>query len=99
MMGGKERIELLVRREGSAAAFAKRIGTSESSVSKLRSGAFRIEAYAARIADAYPTLNCRWLLTGKGEPFSEELSRDEIGERIEEMRKMLQMLTEGLPNH
>lgn len=81
-MTEQERIEYLVAKEGSAVAFARKIGTTEASVSKLRSGVFHIGRFAVRIAEAYPSLNCRWLLTGEGDPFAPEISESEIARRL-----------------
>lgn len=85
----RDRIEYLVSLEGSAAAFARKIGTTEASVSKLRSGVFHIGRFAVRIAEAYPSLNCRWLLTGEGEPFIDEPSQSEVSMRLSRIEKKL----------
>lgn len=85
----RDRIEYLVAKEGSAVAFARKIGTTEASVSKLRSGVFHIGRFAVRIAEAYPSLNCRWLLTGEGEPFIDEPSQSEVSMRLSRIEKKL----------
>ena len=79
-----ERIQFIIDsyEDGNAASFAKRIGTSPSSVSKLRKGVFNIGAFAEKIARAYPNLNCRWLLTGEGQPAAPEPPRDAIEKRL-----------------
>ena len=86
-----ERIQYIIDsyEDGNAASFAKRIGTSPSSVSKLRKGLFGIGAFAEKIARAYPRLNCRWLLTGEGTPLSEELSKDAIEKRLNEIVRLI----------
>lgn len=88
-MTEQERIEYLVAKEGSAAAFARRIGTTEASVSKLRRGVFFIGRFSVRIAESYPSLNCRWLLTGEGEPFAPEISTPEIAKRLQAIEEKL----------
>lgn len=89
-----ERIEYLIDHEGSAKAFADKIGASKAAVSKLRRGKFRLEVYAARIANAYPHLNCRWLLTGKGNPMTPELSRDALEGRLDELLQKIDGLAQ-----
>ncbi len=85
-MNEQERICMLISRCGSAKEFSEATGISESSVSKLRAGKFRIQAFAERIAVAFPRLNCRWLLTGAGVPFSDDLTEGEIKTELRELR-------------
>ena len=88
-MGELERIDALIKKAGNAASFAQAIGTTESSVSKLRHGVFKLHSFAERIARAFPEVNCRWLLTGEGEPFVEEPKKSEIAVRLETLEKMV----------
>lgn len=92
MMGDKEKIEVLIAREKNAASFARKVGASESTIAKIRSGLARLAPLYERLANTYPTLNCRWLLTGEGEPFGEELSKEEISERLNEIESTLRRL-------
>lgn len=91
-MDEKERVELLVKKAGSAKRLADVIGTSQASISKLRSGVFRLEVFAVRIALAFPTLNCRWLLTGLGEPFADEADEGEIKAELRSLRSAIEDL-------
>lgn len=91
-MTEQERIEYLIAKEGSAAAFARKIGTTETSVSKLRRGVFHIDSFAVRAAHSYPTLNCRWLLTGEGQPFAAEPTEAEVIRRLRGIEERLDKL-------
>lgn len=87
-----ERIEVLISREKNAASFARKIGTSESTVAKIRSGYARLAPLYERIAKAYPSVNCRWLLTGEGEPFGKEATKEGIADRLDRMTKILEKI-------
>lgn len=67
-----ERIDYLIKvlAGGNAAEFAKRIGTTRSIVTRLRSPKYpnRITRYVDAIINAYPAVNREWLLTGEGYP-------------------------------
>lgn len=91
-MNEKERIEVLVRRAGSGKKLAEMLGTSAASISKLRAGVFRLSVYAERIAAAFPDLNCRWLLTGDGEPFAQEAREGEIKAELRALRGAVERL-------
>lgn len=92
-MSEKERIEVLIKKAGSGRKFADLINTSSSSITKLKDGRFHITSFADRIAQAFPDLNCRWLLTGEGEPFAKEAQEGEIKAELralsEKMDKVL----------
>ena len=92
-MNEKERIEIIVKKAGSGKKLAEMLNTSAASVSKLRSGAFRLSVYAERIAVALPDLNCRWLLTGVGEPFAEEAQEGEIKAELRSLRDAVDRLS------
>ena len=93
-MTEQERIALLVRACGNGRKFAEKVGTSSGSVSKLLSGRFHIDAFAVRIATAFPDLNCRWLLTGDGEPFAKEAAEGEIKAELRALRDAVEELAE-----
>lgn len=90
-MNETERVQFIIDRfeAGSARAFADRIGVSESSVSKLRKGKFRISSFAVAIARNYPLINCRWLLTGDGNPVVQEATRDEITAKLDTLIELI----------
>lgn len=92
-MNQQERIDILIEKAGSGSKLAEMISTTSASLSKLRTGKFHIEAFAPRIAQAFPDVNCRWLLTGEGEPFSKEADEGEIRAELralsEKMDKVL----------
>ena len=92
-MNDQERIEVLIEHVGKASALAERIGCAPASVTKLRNGKFHIEAFAARIANAFPEVNCRWLLTGNGEPFAKEAAEGRISAELRALRKVVEELT------
>lgn len=92
-MNDQERIEVLIEHVGKASALAERIGCAPASVTKLRNGKFHIEAFAVRIANAFPEVNCRWLLTGKGEPFAKEAAEGRISAELRALRKSVDELT------
>ena len=76
---------------GNANEFSRKTGIGKSQVSLLRSGKLGTEigAYAERIAVAFPRINCRWLLTGKGSPASREAGKDEISSKLDAIMKIL----------
>ena len=89
MMEGKDRVEFIINHfeAGNAASFARKIGKSKSAVSKLRRGIYGFTSYADKIAVAYPLINCRWLLTGDGDPVAREATEDEILSRLDRIEK------------
>ena len=91
-MTEQERIALLVRTCGNGRKFAEKVGTTSGSVSKLLSGKFHIDAFAVRIANAFPEVNCRWLLTGEGEPFAKEAENSEIKAELRALREAVEEL-------
>lgn len=88
-MTEQERIEVIVKMAGSGRKLAERIGTTSGSISKLRSGRFHLESFAVRIATAFPELNCRWLLTGEGEPSWAEVAESEVSRKLDEVLALL----------
>lgn len=101
-MTPSERVEYIIATlcGGTAQVFCDRTKISKSQVSKIRSsensGQYGIGPYAERIARGFPEIDCRWLLTGEGEPLGKgqtgrikaELralrkSLDELAERVE----------------
>ena len=91
-MNQQERIDLLIEKAGSGSKLAEMISTTSASLSKLRTGKFHIEAFAPRIAQAFPNVNCRWLLTGEGDPFSKEADEGEIRAELRALRKAVDKL-------
>ena len=69
-MTESERIDFLIKalEGGNARAFGKKIGASESSVSRMRSGAFSIKTKINAILSTYPAVNRYWLESGEGYP-------------------------------
>lgn len=57
---------------GSLRALGLRIGVTRQAVSAWTRGEARPASQAlSALAEAYPRLDCRWLLTGKGDPLSD----------------------------
>lgn len=92
-MSEKERIEVLINRAGSGRKLAELIHTTSSSITKLKDGRFRIGAFADRLALAFPDMNCRWLLTGEGEPFSQEVTDGEIKAELRALNEKMDRLS------
>lgn len=62
--------------EGNLRALGRRIGVTGQAVSAWTRGEARPASEAlSALARTYPELNCRWLLTGKGEPLADGLAR------------------------
>ncbi len=63
-----ERIDYLINtlEYGSAKAFARKTGMTESTVSYLRRGMRGMKSAVPKIIAAYPQVNENWLLTGEG---------------------------------
>ena len=93
-MTEQERIETLIARAGSGRRLAELLNTTDASISKLRSGKFRLAVFTEKIAHAFPDLNCRWLLTGEGEPFAKEAAEGEIKAELRALRDAVDELTE-----
>lgn len=91
-MSEQERVEVLIIQAGSATKLAELIKSTPSSITKLRVGRFHITAFADRIAQAFPDLNCRWLLTGEGEPFSQEVTDGEIKAKLRALSEKVDRL-------
>lgn len=91
-MTEQERIEVLIKKAGSGRKLADLINTSSSSITKLKDGRFHITAFADRIARAFPDLNCRWLLTGEGDPFAKEAQEGEIKAELRALSEKMDRL-------
>jgi len=93
-----ERINYIIEHfeGGNAADFARKIGKSAPAVSKLRKGQYRFLSYVDVIAKAYPTINCRWLLTGYGEPEAPETSRSSMKTRLDRLTDAVDAVIERL---
>ena len=91
-MNEPERINYIIEHfeDGNAADFARKIGKSAPSVSKLRRGQYSFMSYADEIARAYPSLNCRWLLTGIGDPLAKEMSYRKTTEKLDSVIQSLE---------
>ena len=65
-----ERIEYLISvlENGNGAEFARRVGISNASISRIRKGDFGIRLKIDAILRAYPSVNRTWLETGEGYP-------------------------------
>lgn len=71
---------------GNANVFSRKTGIGKSAVSVLRKGAGDergIGSYAERIANAFPKVNCRWLLTGDGEPGGRDMPPEDISKKLD----------------
>lgn len=67
---------------GVAAAFAKKIGVSLPTVSKMQNGKIGIRKHIEKILKAYPNVRREWLMTGEGYPG--HISLNEVIEHYEE---------------
>lgn len=89
-MNSAERINYIIETlcDGIAQVFCDKTGIGKSQVSLLRSGKLGpdIGPYAGRIARAFPDVNCRWLLTGEGEPLGK--SGSAIVSILKELREI-----------
>ena len=65
-----ERIDYLIRvlESNSAKDFAKKIGASQTVVTRIRQGQIGIRLKINAILSAYPAVNREWLETGEGYP-------------------------------
>ena len=70
MMTESERIDFLIKalEAGNARVFGQKIGASESSVSRMRSGKHSIKSKINAILFTYPAVSRLWLETGEGYP-------------------------------
>ena len=91
-MNTAERINYIIEKfcDGNANEFSRKTGIGKSAVCRLRKGDLDgIGAYAERIALAFPRVNCRWLLTGAGDPCAREAGEGEISRKLSTIIKML----------
>lgn len=89
-----ERINYIVEHfcDGNANEFCRKTGIAKSTVSKLRGGSLGgngIGAFAERIATSFPQINCRWLLTGKGNPGEKDMPPADISKKLDLILKKL----------
>lgn len=88
------RLELLIDTycKGSKAEFAKRVGVAPSlvtNVTGIRKGAPSFE-FLAKIAAAFPQINCRWLLTGEGDMAqNESKNKTQSNDDIDALKRLL----------
>lgn len=92
-----ERINYIVDHlcDGNANEFCRKTGIAKSTVSRLRSGALGkngIGSFAEKIAVGFRQVNCRWLLTGDGEPFAKEAAEGEIKAELRALRDAVEEL-------
>lgn len=66
--------------DGNLRALGRRIGVTGQAVSAWTRGEARPAGEAlSAMARTYPELNCRWLLTGAGEPLRDGAGADGLG--------------------
>ena len=67
-MNDSEKLEYLIKHleGGNMKAFSRKTGITYTTLSRIRSGEFRIASRTEKILEAYPEINRNWLLTGKG---------------------------------
>ena len=104
MFTPQERLSYLVAslENGNAAAFARKCGIPEASLSRLRNGKNEITmTYYTRILAAYPQVRREWLFAGVGEPTHEKQNKDlmlsevaALRQDVAEIKKMLRALLE-----
>ena len=103
-----ERINHLINvlEGGNGAAFARKIGVSVPSLSKMRRGHFGIRLKIDAIVKAYPSVSRAWLETGEGYPgdltvdlvkayYEDKMKRkekviDQLMKRIEELEAKIE---------
>lgn len=101
-MTPSERVEYIIATlcGGTAQVFCDRTKISKSQVSKIRSsensGQYGIGPYAERIARGFPEIDCRWLLTGEGEPLGKSGGmRATILKELRELNRRVENLAKG----
>ena len=91
-----QRIDFIINalEGGNGSAFAKKIGISTASASKMRRGIFSIRLKMDAILRAYPTISRTWLETGEGYPgdLTVEIVKAHYEERIQRKEKMIDHL-------
>jgi transcriptional regulator with XRE-family HTH domain len=95
----RERIKLLIEKVGlNAKSFADKIGVDNSSIYRIvdDSGTERQPIPASstliKIATAFPTVDCRWLLTGEGSMFKAPCKIEDQKGESEMERKLLDII-------
>ena len=91
-----ERITLLVNllEGGNASEFARKIGISKASASKLKSGVVSIRLHINSILAVYPDVDRTWLETGEGHPG--DLTPDLVKARYEERLRRADRIIDNL---
>lgn len=103
-----ERIDFIIKtvEKGKSADFAKKLGISEVTACRLRTGKIRIRNYITQILQVYPEVRREWLETGEGYPgdmtidlvrqrYEDKISKadkiiDHLMRRIDELENVLQ---------
>lgn len=92
-----ERIDFIIRHLefGSTSEFAKKIGLTRATVTRMRNGNIGFRLNIGRILEEYPQINRTWLETGEGYPgdLSVDLVRERYEERIARADKVIDHLT------
>jgi len=93
-----QRIDYLVSvlEGGNAKAFAEKAGIRQQAVTGLRHGQCRMEKYVAKILQAYPDVDDKWLITGGGEPLRSVREKGEVLRKVEAMEKELKRLARAV---
>ena len=93
-----ERIEYLISvlENGNGAEFARRVGISNASISRIRKGDFGIRLKIDAILRAYPSVNRTWLETGEGYPG--DLTIDLVKAHYEKKIRRNELLIDHLMN-
>lgn len=91
-----ERIDFLIRvlESNSAKEFAKKIGASQTVITRIRQGRIGIRLKINSILAAYPAVNREWLETGEGYPG--DLTVDLVKSRYEEKLKRANAVIDNL---
>lgn len=91
-----ERIEFLINtlEGGNKAEFARRIGTTNANLFKMRKGQIGIRLQIPKICRAYPQVERTWLETGEGYPG--DLTIDLVKAHYTAQIKRLEMIIDHL---
>lgn len=67
-MNDSEKLEYLIKHleGGNMKAFSRKTGITYTTLSRIKSGEFKIASRTEKILDTYPEINRYWLLTGEG---------------------------------
>ena len=98
-----ERIDFLIKElEGNnASSFARKIGSSRATVSKMRNGSVGIRLSIEAIISAYPQVRKEWLETGDGYPgdLSVYLVRSHYEAKIQKLESIVEYLITQLKKY